>query len=81
MRPFGRGYLPQVQPGYEPSMGSERPILGAYAGYQGPYPAAQGVPMGSIQGRAGAALPVLTPSQPPRPLLTPSQPPWPPTHA
>ena len=78
MRPFGRGYLPHAQPGYDPSMGSERPILGAYAGYQGPYSAAQGTPMGPMHGRAGAALPALAPSQPPRPLfVTPSQPPRP----
>src|SRR5690606_29829943 len=39
-------------------------------------------PMRPMQGRAGAALPALAPSQPPRPpFVTPSEPPWPPTPA
>ena len=80
MRPFGRGYLPHAQ--YDPSMGSERPIPGAYAGHQGPYFAAQGTPMGPMHGRAGAALPALVPTQPPGQFFVmPSQPPRPPTFA
>ena len=46
MRPFGVGHPPYNQSGYNPVMGSARPIFGAYAGYQGPYSAAQGTPMG-----------------------------------
>ena len=59
-------------------MGSERPISGAYAGYQGPY-FTQGMALGPMQGQARASRPASAPNQLSIPLfVTPSEPPRPP---